>query len=174
MFKNIQVHRGLVRISSCHSLNWGKVVKKVLFYSIFILFHQRSMTSEEVVAGTLTEVATKTFIQVSEAVAPALEVASCINAGIQIYSAGKDIKSYAFPNDKERELARAVSEKIHLAKAQKNFRLCLKNIKLNSEISSLGYPTVCEQTVKMLMLCGGEDEIDRMTKVFNNMKKGQI
>ena len=56
----------------------------------------------------------------------------------------KTFQTGAFPNDKERELARVTSEKIELIKARKNFRSCLKNIKLNSEISSLGYPTVCE------------------------------
>ena len=144
------------------------------FFFIKFLFHQKSIASEEIVAATLTEVATVTFTQASNAIVPVLEGISCISAGYQICSAGKDIKSYAFPNDKERELARAAIEKIELVKALKKFRSCLKNNRLNSEISSLDYPTVCEQTTKMLMLCGGEGEIDRMTTIFNSMKKGQI
>ena len=69
------------------------------------------MTSE--VSTILTqEVASEVFGQVSEALDPSLEVFSWIGVGVQVCNVGKDIKTYTFPNDKERARAFAISEKL--------------------------------------------------------------
>src|SRR3990167_2343965 len=153
MMQNIHAHRGVAQISS-----------KILFYSILILSSQRSMASE--VSMILTqEVTSEVFGQISEALAPSLEVFSWIGVGVQVCHVGKDIKTYTFPNDKERARALAISEKLELVKSQKNFRYCLKKNSSNSKISSSGYPTICEEAAKMLEMCGGESELERMTLI---------
>jgi len=156
MMQNIHAHRGFAQISS-----------KILFYSIIILSSQRSMASE--VVEVVGEVATTATV---DGLAIAFGVVSCVDASAKLYSAGKEITTYTFPSEKERTRILGVSEMLELVKARKLFRLCLKNNRSNLNMSPSGYPTICKDTAQMLVMCGGEGEVERMIS-FNEMKKGK-
>lgn len=171
MIQNIHAHRGPAQISSCLSQNWGEVGKKVLFYSIFILFHQRSMASEEFVAATVTEIASEKFTQALEVVTPALEVCSWIKLGIQVCSVGKDIKSYFFPNKEEELQIVSARKKLKVDTARSKFKHCLVTNKLNSEINSSGCPVNCEELARVFVACGGRNELIDITAIFNERRE---
>lgn len=165
MIKNIQVHRDLALISSYRSLSWGKIGKKVLLSSIFILSHQRSMASQvpgEVVARVTVD-----------GLSTASGICSCAHASVQLYSAGKDIKSYVFPNEEQQLLHSEINKKYVLAMARSKFKYCVANNKLTKKSASSGIPVVCEEAALMLIRCGGENEVIHTTDFFNKKMKGK-
>lgn len=170
MIQNIHAHRGLAKISSCLSQNWGEVGKKVLLYSIFIFTSQISIASEEIVATTVIEVASETFTQISEAVAPAWGVLSWIKLGVQVCSVAVEIKSYFIPNKEEESQVVGARKKLKVDTARSKFKHCLIANKLNSEINASGFPANCEELAHIFVACGGKNELIDMTSIFNERK----
>jgi hypothetical protein len=165
MIQNIHAHRGLAQISSCRSQDWGKIGKKVLFYSIFIFTSQISIASEA--AGEVAATTTVDYL------GTAFGIGSCANASVKLYSAGKDIKSYIFPNEEEQLLNSEINKKYVLAMARSKFKYCVANNKLTKKSASSGIPVVCEEAALMLIRCGGENEVIHTTDFFNKKMKGK-
>lgn len=180
MMQNIQDHYVLARISNCLSQKLGKIGKKSFFCSILLLSSQRSIASEvstavgkEIVMATLTEAATATVEEISKSLAPACAVVACIDAGVRVYSAGKDVKSYFYPSKEEQSRISNASKQLRVATARSKFKHCLINNKSTSKIDSSGRPTECKEVERIFKMCGGEREVTDIIKVFNNMRKGQ-
>jgi len=172
MIQNIQAHRCFAPISNSLSQNWGKIGIKTLFYSIFILSHEKSMASEvSMLAGQ--EVAITTLGQVSKVVSPAFEVVSCVNLASQLYNVGKDVISYTFPNKEAQVKNQDFNNGIKFIAARGKFKDCLLANKSSQQKDSLGYPTVCKEVIGAFRMCGGTSEVNDMAVVFNKMRKGQ-
>ena len=149
-----QAHHGFAQISS-----------KILLYLILILSSQISVASE--VVGEVAKTASIDYF------ATASGVTSCATAGIQVYSVGKDIKSYTFPNEEEQLKDRETNKKIALIKAIVEFKHCLINNKLSVVRGSCALPTICEEVALILIRCGGEKEASEITAIFNERRKAK-
>ena len=165
MLQNIQAHYGLAQISNSLSRNWGEIVRKILFYSILILLSQRSMASQA--AGEVAAAVPVDFYAAS------MGVVACVGAGVQVYSAGKDIITHTFPDEEKQVVNCEVNKKIALSKAKSEFKHCLIKNKLSVERGSSAISELCEEVALILIRCGGEKEVNEITAIFNERRKAK-
>ncbi|WP_162801841.1 hypothetical protein [Candidatus Chromulinivorax destructor] len=107
-------------------------------------------------------------------VGPAMVAATVVaGVGVAAYSVTqlqpviKDTCEIFYPTDKQIEENTAARERTAFYEARANLRKCFMDSKTKDKRNNAGYPTICEETVKMLIMCGGESEAERMIAGFN-------
>jgi len=89
----------------------------------------------------------------------------------ELYPISKEIYEYTFPTEEQKVAQQAdaivTQANIQQCQAKINFRNCLMNSKSNSEENSSGCPLQCEELAARFIEAGGSNEVNRMTKVYN-------
>lgn len=87
----------------------------------------------------------------------------------------KDTYEFMYPTEEQRAIMqaqeKAAHERLVYIKAEKKCRDCfIKNIS-KPEMNEFNRPVNCEELTQALIMCGGQDEVDRMTNVLNKYAK---
>lgn len=93
----------------------------------------------------------------------------------QLYPIAKEIKESLSPNPKQEAQQKADTvaalERLDDVTAKREFRKCLSSNRTNPDRGPSGLPTVCEVAAEMFATAAGQNEVDRMTAVFNHYRK---
>lgn len=107
--------------------------------------------------------------------APAINIVTAAYTVTQVWSMGKDIKSYCYPSDQDK--ARIIGAKAHACEmqekyeslmAKKAFKECLKK-NIHAKRSASGIPCACEEVARIFAMAAGCNEADQITTTFNKI-----
>lgn len=112
------------------------------------------------------ETSAKLGSQAAGKFAPALTIIAAGYAVGQLWSMGKDVKSYFWPSNEEIAHGIEVDEKLAQLVAKKAFKACLlKNV--HSERNSSGIPCDCESMKQAYAMAAGHVQAEEITQTFN-------
>lgn len=147
-------------------------IKKTLYISTFIIVAQGCFYSHAMNSQVVTELASEaTKAAIKENLKAVIGAGSCVGLVANVYTLGKDIKSYASPNEVEQANAREIDKQLELLELKKQLRTCLISNRKNTDMSSLRVPTACDELAFSLGILGARDEVDRMTDIFTVFNK---
>lgn len=144
-------------------------IKKTAFYSIIAL----SMLASYAMEGTPTKEAAKSMFQATtnEMIKEIGAVSPYITLAYNLYLIGKATKPHIYPNATEQEHIDKVTESYELLKTENEFEGCLIKNNNGSERGPSGRPTTCENLARMLIMLGAQNEVNKITAIFNEYKK---
>jgi len=141
-------------------------IKTFVIYPILILSayqHFDFYAAEEVVGKVVTTVL---GMNVEE-----LVVASTyVKVALQAYRIGQEIREHSFPTIEEKAHAEEVAERYAFFTVENELQKCLIDNRCSSERNRFGQPIVCEDIARMLSMLGGNDEVNRMTSIYNQYR----
>jgi hypothetical protein len=147
-----------------------KTTKIISIYISLIIsaLHYSSVCAAEEKA--LETVATSTQTILGKTVEGLAAAGPYVNVTIQAYNIGQEIRKHNFPTIKEKAHAEDVAEKYALITAENEFQKCLITNRNNKTINHFGRPVECENIAQMYSMLGGENEVNRLTAIYNQYK----
>lgn len=110
---------------------------------------------------------------------PAAKVIAGTLVGIygvaQLYPIGKEIASNCFPGKEQKALSaerlKSAQQRLDLLDAERAFRQCLINNRLNTDRGNSGLPRVCEDAADALAFLGKYSDVEKAAAYFNKTRK---
>lgn len=85
----------------------------------------------------------------------------------QIYPISKEIYEYTYPSEEQKAMMADAAKELIYLQAEDKFRDCCIKSTLKSTMNSFNRPVDCEELAQALIACGGQDEVNRITDIFN-------